>query len=140
MNEMNDKVRVLVADDEPEMRLLYRIWLEQDGRFDIVGEAKDGTDAIRLARDLRPDAVLLDMVMPGMDGLEALPFVRSAVPEALVVLLSALPSNAFAEKANALGASACVTKLGAGSPAEFLADLLWGPDAAGPDRKGPQRP
>jgi DNA-binding NarL/FixJ family response regulator len=93
-----------------------------------------------MARDLRPDAVLLDMVMPGMDGLEALPFVRSAVPEALVVLLSALPANAYAERANALGASACITKLGTGSPAEFLAELLWGPDAGAPDRRGPRRP
>ena len=68
---MTAKVRVLVADDEPEMRMLYRIGLEQDGRFDVVGEAQDGIDAVRMARDLRPDAVLLDMVMPGMDGLEA---------------------------------------------------------------------
>jgi len=127
---LTDKVRVLVADDEPEMRLLYRIGLEQDGRFAVVGEAKDGADAIRMARDLRPDAVLLDMVMPGMDGLEALPFVRSAVPEALVILLSALPAGSFAERASALGASACITKLGTGSPAELLAEMLWGPEGS----------
>jgi DNA-binding NarL/FixJ family response regulator len=128
------RVRVLLADDEPEMRLLYRIGLEQDGRFDVVGEATDGTAAVRLAEELRPDAVLLDMVMPGMDGLEALPFVRRAVPDALVVLLSALPANAYAEQATALGASACVTKLGTGSPADVLAELLWGSDGRGPER------
>jgi DNA-binding NarL/FixJ family response regulator len=134
---MTAKVRVLVADDEPEMRMLYRIGLEQDGRFDVVGEAQDGTDAVRMARDLRPDAVLLDMVMPGMDGLEALPLVRRAVPDALVVLLSALPANAFADRASALGASACVTKLGTGSAAEVLAELLWGRDGNAPDATGP---
>ena len=69
--------------------------------------------------------------------LEALPFVRRAVPDALVVLLSALPANAFADKASALGASACVTKLGTGSPAELLAELLWGPDATAPQPAGP---
>ena len=83
--------RVLVVDDSAQIRDLVRHNLEADGRFDVVGEAEDGERAIRMAAELQPDAVILDVAMPLMNGLEALPLIRRAVrPDIVAVLLSAL--------------------------------------------------
>ena len=65
-------IRVLLADDADDMRMLLRIALETDGRFDVVGDAADGEQALVLLEVERPDAVVLDMAMPRMDGLEVL--------------------------------------------------------------------
>src|SRR5437764_15323425 len=85
------KVRVLLADDLADIRLVMRLLLEADGRAEIVGEAADGAEAVRLAAELRPDAVVLDLRMPGMDGVAALPLIRDASPGTAVVALSAPP-------------------------------------------------
>jgi DNA-binding NarL/FixJ family response regulator len=84
-----EAIRVLVCDDVEDVRLLLRHALELAG-IQVVGEAGDGAQAIELARRLRPDVVLLDLAMPVMSGAEALPHLRSSVPEARVVVLSAL--------------------------------------------------
>src|SRR5436305_11671983 len=85
------KVRVLLVDDLPDIRLVMRLLLEADGRAEVVGEASDGAEAVRLAGELRPDAVVLDLRMPGMDGVSALPRIRDAAPASVVVALSAPP-------------------------------------------------
>jgi DNA-binding NarL/FixJ family response regulator len=64
-------IRVLLADDQPLIRLGFRMFLQAQPDIEIVGEADDGTSAVRLSRSLRPDVVLMDVRMPGMDGLEA---------------------------------------------------------------------
>src|SRR5687768_14932170 len=79
--------RVLLVDDEPGFRLLTRMLLEEDGSAEVAGEAGDGPQAIREARQLRPDAVLLDLNMPGMGGLEALPKIKAASPASKVIVL-----------------------------------------------------
>lgn len=81
-------VRALIVDDHPLTRDALSGLLAHHG-FSVVGEAGDGAEAIELARSLRPDLVLLDLSMPGMDGLEALPRVRAASPESEVVVLTA---------------------------------------------------
>jgi chemotaxis response regulator CheB len=97
--------RVLVVDDSPQIRDLVRYNLEADGRFDVVGEAEDGERAIRLAAELQPDAVVLDVAMPKMNGLDALPLIRRAVAaEVVAVLLSALDARATSAQAASLGA------------------------------------
>src|SRR5438132_14386326 len=85
------KVRVLLVDDLPDIRLVMRLLLEADGRTEVVGEAADGAEAIRLAGELHPDAIVLDLRMPGMDGVSALPLIRDAAPGPVLVAPSALP-------------------------------------------------
>jgi DNA-binding NarL/FixJ family response regulator len=90
--------RILVVDDHPLTRSALTGLLAQNG-FDVVGEGESGEDAIKLAESLQPDLVLLDLSMPGLDGLAALPMVRAAAPAAEVVVLTASE-----EERNLLGA------------------------------------
>jgi CheY-like chemotaxis protein len=99
------KVRVLLVDDLSDIRLVMRLLLEADGRAEVVGEAADGAEAVRLAGELRPDAVVLDLRMPGMDGVAALPLIRDAAPGTVVVALSALPVGPTTDQAIDLGAT-----------------------------------
>jgi chemotaxis response regulator CheB len=68
-------VRVLIADDTADFRMLLRMALQRDALFEIVGEASDGSIAVDMAGDVDPDLVLLDLAMPVMDGLQALPLI-----------------------------------------------------------------
>lgn len=81
-------VRIIVVDDHPLTREALASLLEQHG-FDIVGQASDGEEAVALARTARPDLALLDLTMPGMDGLTALPLIKEAAPLTEVVVLTA---------------------------------------------------
>ena len=80
--------RILIVDDHPLTRDALASLLMQGG-FDVVGEAADGAEALQLATDLQPDLVLLDLSMPGVDGLTALPRLRDAAPSCEVVVLTA---------------------------------------------------
>ena len=115
-------VRVLLADDAADMRDLTRRTLEATGKFTVVGEAANGQEAIDLAVTLQPDVVVLDLAMPVMDGLTALPELRAQAPAALVVVLSGMEAERMAPLARAKGASAFMPK--ALHPAEFVQQLL----------------
>jgi two-component system nitrate/nitrite response regulator NarL len=80
--------RILLVDDHPLTREALSSLLAQHG-FDVVGEAADGLAAIEEAESLQPDLILLDLSMPGMDGLQALPKLREAAPACEVVVLTA---------------------------------------------------
>ena len=80
--------RVLIVDDHPLTRDALATLLAGNG-FDVVGQASDGQEAIDVAGKLRPQLVLLDLSMPGLDGLSALPGLRAAVPDAEVIVLTA---------------------------------------------------
>ena len=80
--------RILVVDDHPLTRDALAALLAQGG-FDVVGEAADGAEALHLADALQPDLVLLDLSMPGLDGLSALPGLRAAAPACEIVVLTA---------------------------------------------------
>jgi DNA-binding NarL/FixJ family response regulator len=80
--------RILLVDDHPLTRSALSALLQQHG-FDVVGEAADGGEAIDAAARLHPDLVLLDLSMPGVDGLTALPRLREAAPDCEVVVLTA---------------------------------------------------
>src|SRR3712207_5097808 len=102
--------RVLLADDTPEIRLLVRMALELEGGFEIVGEAGDGAQALHIADDQRPDAVVLDLAMPVMDGLEAIPQVRKATPDTKIHVLSGFNSAQMEREALSVGADAYLEK------------------------------
>ena len=81
-------IRVLVCDDIETMLIAIRAVLDQHDGIEVVGEARNGIEAVELAARLQPDVVLLDLTMPGKDGLEALPELRVAAPEMRVGILS----------------------------------------------------
>src|SRR4051812_21016608 len=103
-------VRVLVVDDMDDIRQVVRLTLELDGRYDVVGEATDGIEAIDQARELQPDVVLLDRTMPRLGGLEALPEVRSVAPAAAVILYTAESDEQLRQAAVAAGAVDALSK------------------------------
>lgn len=119
------KLRVVVVDDAKDLRLVIRIALEQDGRFEIVGEASDGMAAVATCVAEQPDLVVLDVVMPGTDGWFALDEIRASCPTARVVVLSTLDESAAADRASELGAAAYVQKSASlVELADLLADLV----------------
>jgi len=104
------KLRVVLADDTAEYRLLLKIILEQDGRFEVVGEAADGAEAVRVTTAERPNALILDLAMPVRDGLQAIPEVRLGSPDTAIVVLSGFARGRLDRAALAEGASAYVEK------------------------------
>lgn len=104
--------RVLIVDDAEDIRMLLRLQLSRSGEFEVVGEASDGLEAIEQARALQPDLVLLDMAMPRMDGLQALPLIREAVPDVRVIVLSGFNADTLEAEAIAAGANRYLTKGG----------------------------
>jgi DNA-binding NarL/FixJ family response regulator len=103
---MAARLRTILVDDVEDIRVLLRLLMEQDGRFDVVGEGTDGEEAIALAAEHQPDVAVLDLAMPVMDGLTALPALRQTSPGTRVVILSGFPVHqmgAAAERAGAVG-------------------------------------
>ncbi len=103
--------KVLIVDDSEDMRTLVRLYLERQAGFEVIGEAGTGRDAILLSRELQPDLVLLDLAMPEMDGLEALPRIREVAPDARVIVLSGFDRR-IGDRALAAGAAQFVQKGG----------------------------
>ena len=82
--------RVLIADDHGVVRQGLRMFLGADPELEIVGEARDGAEALRLTRQLRPDVVLMDLLMPVMDGIKATAAIRREAPDTEVVALTSV--------------------------------------------------
>jgi len=86
---LGEKIRVLIADDHAVVRQGLRAFLEAQNDIEVVGEANDGSEAVRLADALRPDVLVMDVVMPKVDGIEAIRRIRTAgVPAKVIVLTS----------------------------------------------------
>ncbi|MEU8415946.1 MASE1 domain-containing protein [Amycolatopsis japonica] len=120
-------VRLVIADDSPDVRLALRALLETLSGVEIVGEAADGAEAVRLAENTKPDAMLLDLAMPVMDGLEALPLVRSASPDTKIIVMTGYGREHIAKQALNLGAAAFVEKGGSSqSFASIITSLFTG--------------
>ena len=102
--------RILVVDDNVDVRTLLRAQLDLVGRYDVIGEAGDGQQAIDQTRVLQPDIVLLDLAMPIMDGLQALPHILQASPGVQVIVLSGFDQASMAPTAMAAGAARYVEK------------------------------
>jgi NarL family two-component system response regulator LiaR len=83
-------IRLLLVDDHAVVRQGLRMFLSLDPDFEIVGEAADGNAALKLARELQPDVVLMDLLMPGMDGIEATGILRKEMPDIEVIALTSV--------------------------------------------------
>lgn len=103
-------IRVLVADDLQEIRTLVRTNLEFDGRFDVVGEASNGLEAVDLIHELNPDVVILDLAMPEMDGLAAISKIRQTSPGTKILVLSAFADDHNSGLVRDLGANGFIAK------------------------------
>ncbi|WP_084151691.1 PAS domain S-box protein [Nocardioides halotolerans] len=103
-------LRIVLVDDSTEVRTLVRTKLRLSGQAVVEGEGSDGADAVDLARRLTPDAMLLDVSMPGMDGLAALPQVLEHSPRTRVVMFSGFDEEPLALRALELGATSYLTK------------------------------
>jgi two-component system response regulator NreC len=114
-------MRILICDDHAVVRAGIRLILEQEAGFEIVGEATSGEELIAEASRLRPDIVVTDLSMPGLGGLEAVPRVRQAAPEAKILILTVHEDEAYFFRALEAGAAGYVLK--GASAEEFLAAL-----------------
>ncbi|MFJ4973444.1 response regulator [Streptomyces sp. NPDC088755] len=103
-------IRILIADDEALLRMAFSTVLETQPDMAPVGEAADGVQAIRLARDLRPDVVLMDVRMPGTDGIEATRQVIRISPQSRVLILTTFDLDEYAFTALKAGASGFLLK------------------------------
>jgi DNA-binding NarL/FixJ family response regulator len=119
-DKANVSERVLIVDDHPLTRDALSALLAQQG-FDVVGEAEDGRRAIAEAEVLQPDLVLLDLAMPGMDGISALPRIRDSAPGCEVVVLTASDGEESLLAAIRAGASGYLLKT---EPPEQIAAFL----------------
>ncbi len=106
-------IRVLLVDDQAVVRRALRVRFHLEPDLQVVGEASTGREALTLAQTLTPDVVLMDVEMPGMDGIEATAALRRVVPQSAVVILSISDDAQTRGRAQAAGAAALVEKRGA---------------------------
>jgi DNA-binding NarL/FixJ family response regulator len=103
-------IRVLIADDHPIMRDGIAAAIESGEDMVVVGQAVDGAEAIVRFRELRPDIALVDLQMPGVDGLQAIAAIGGEFPEARIIVLTSYPGDARVKRALTFGASAYLLK------------------------------
>ena len=106
----SDKIRVLIADDHPLFAETLEALLTTDERIDVIGTARDGKEAVRLWRKLRPDVILMDISMPVMDGFEATRLIRKERDDACVLMLTGSNARTDVDLARKAGAAGYVTK------------------------------
>lgn len=106
----DDRRQVLIVDDNAQMRQLLCALLQSDGRFEVVGEAADGAEALRLVDELAPELMLLDLSMPGMDGIEVLERLADHDRAPVTVVLSGYLDHALRQQVLAAGAALCLEK------------------------------
>jgi DNA-binding NarL/FixJ family response regulator len=115
------RIRVVVADDAPDVRFVLKETLSLEDGFEVVGEAANGSDLLRLVDESRPDLILLDLAMPVLDGMAAIPEIRRRSPATVVVVLSGAYSLRRRPAMFEAGAHAFIEK---GTPPSRIAERL----------------
>jgi two-component system invasion response regulator UvrY len=114
-------IKVLLVDDHELVRTGIRRILEEAGDMQVVGEASEGDEALKMARKLEPDVVLMDVNMPGMGGIEATRRMVRLLPRAKVIALTVLDDDPFPARLNEAGAVGYLTK---GCPAKEMIEAV----------------
>ena len=136
------KLSIVLVDDQPLIRDLVKLRLKLDGRFDVVAEAHSGGEALAMVRNHRPDAVILDVNMPGISGLTVLPAIVDASPNTKVVVYTGHGSQTLEDEAFLRGADFVADKLmNMDDLAVAIAALCGYGDTAGDSpQKSPRNP
>ena len=122
-----DLIRVMVADDHPIMRDGLRAALDGEEDFEVVGQAADGTEAVRMAQRLEPDVIVMDVMMPGKDGVDACREIMELAPDTQVLMLTASTAEDAVLEAVAAGATGYLQKhSGPGEMAIAVRDVAQG--------------
>ncbi len=120
-------IRVLLVDDRPQVRHDLRQLLMLNESIEVAGEAADGEEAVRLTAELHPDAVVMDLEMPAVDGYEATRRIKSEIPRVRVIILSVHAGPEERSRARAAGADCFVMK---GEDYQILASAILGADTS----------
>ena len=104
------RIRVMVVDDHPIMRSGLRDTLEASGRFEVVGQAEDGEEAVRTVEGIEPDVIVMDVIMPNKDGIDACREIKELLPETRVLMLTASTEEDAVIEAVAAGATGYLQK------------------------------
>ena len=124
-DERGRKLRVVVAEDHRAVRKLIQISLKQDGRFDVVAETGDGLEVVELVRQLQPDVLVIDIRLPGLDGIQATRRIRAGSACAVIVM-SMHDDDAHIYDALAAGARGYVVKSGINDLPEAISKVSNG--------------
>ena len=116
-----DQITVLLAEDHAAYRKSLKLLVESDGDIDVVGEAKNGCEAVRLNKSLQPDVIVMDIAMPLLNGLQATRQIMETSPATKVLILSSHSDSEYIEQAMVFGASGYLLKQ---SSAEVLAQAI----------------
>ena len=106
----DERIRVMIVDDHSIVRVGLQRVLEQSGEFEVVGQAEDGEGAVRVAAEVSPDVVVMDVIMPKMDGIEACREIMEFAPETRVLMLTASTEEDAVLQAVAAGANGYLQK------------------------------
>ncbi len=115
------RIRVMVVDDHPVMRSGLRDVLEASGRFEVVGQAGDGEEAVSTVEDLKPEVIVMDVLMPNKDGIDACREIMELLPDTRVMMLTASSEEDAVIEAVAAGATGYLQKY---SPPEELVEAV----------------
>ncbi len=116
------RIRVMVVDDHPVMRSGLRQVLEASGRFEVVGLAGDGEEAVRTVEELKPEVIVMDVIMPGKDGIDACREIMELLPDTRVMMLTASSEEDAVIEAIAAGATGYLQKYS--RPEELVGAVL----------------
>jgi DNA-binding NarL/FixJ family response regulator len=129
MKVMDRRLRILIADDHSVIRKKVRSILEDHASFEVCGEAINGALAIKEAQRLKPDVVVLNIVMPILNGFDAAREIRKELPKTAIIILSSQADKAFIEAAQKIGVRGFVAKSSAGDAlVRAIEAAIKGPD------------